>query len=601
MNTSVDNRSCHKSTSSARVRAASREVRGAVTALATVAALSTIVTGCHDRDEAPAAHTVGRSAPLCISRSSGPTPLRRLTRSEYGRTLRDLIGPGLVDTSSLPPDEQALGFDNNADVLGTSDLLVEQTAALAEQASAAVIQNLGRFLPCASASTTADSDCAVSFIRDFGRLVWRRPLEPAELTALGAVLAAGQTQGVAGTGTGTGQTNVGFAEGIGRAVEVLLESPQFLYRIELGVAAGPVVTPGLAPAVASDLAGAVPLSPYETATRLSYLIWGSTPDESLLTAAEQGRLALPEDLSREAQRLLADPRAHEVTAAFHAGWLGLSRLDQLDKDRVVYPTFDLALRDDFRTETSRFIDEVIWNREGTLSALLSARYSFVDSRLADFYGVSYPGTGDFVEVGLGSANRAGLLTQASILAAYAKANQSSPVHRGRFVREQLLCTTPPPPPSNIEIRPPTLDPRLTTRDRFAAHTADPFCATCHSLLDPIGFGFEHYDGLGHWRQTESGLAIDAQGLLTGTDSDGPFDGAVALADRLARSPEVQRCYVTQWFRFGYGRSETTDDACTLASLMDGAAATGGDVRKLMVALTQTDAFRYRRAPEVTSP
>jgi len=486
--------------------------------------------------------------------------------------------------------------------------------ALAEQASAAVVQDLGRFLPCAGGGggggggggTTADPDCAVSFIRDFGRRAWRRPLEPAEITALGGVFTAGQADGgfAAGqtnVGLAAGQTDAGFAEGIGRVVEVLLESPQFFYRIELGVAAGPAVTPGLTPVVASDLAGAVPLSPYETATRLSYLIWGSTPDESLLTAAEQGRLALPEDLSREAQRLLADPRAHEVTAAFHAGWLGLSRLDQLDKDRVVYPTFDLALRDDFRTETSRFIDEVIWNREGTLSALLSARYSFVDSRLADFYGVSYPGTGDFVEVGLGSANRAGLLTQASILAAYAKANQSSPVHRGRFVREQLFCTTPPPPPSNIEIRPPTLDPRLTTRDRFAAHTADPLCATCHSLLDPIGFGFEHYDGLGHWRQTESGLPIDAQGLLTGTDSDGPFDGAVALADRLARSPEVQRCYVTQWFRFGYGRSETTDDACTLASLMDGSAATGGDVRKLMVALTQTDAFRYRRAPEVTSP
>jgi hypothetical protein len=333
------------------------------------------------------------------------------------------------------------------------------------------------------------------------------------------------------------------------------------------------------------------------------VLWGSTPDEGLLTAAAQGQLTQPADLEREARRLLGDARAHEVTAAFHAGWLGLARLDELDKDRVVYPAFDAPLRDALRTETARFIDEVIWNHEGTLSALLSARYTFVNAALADFYGVAYPGGGggDFVQVGLGSANRAGLLTQASILAVYAKGNQSSPVHRGRFVREQLFCTTPPPPPSNIEIRPPTLDPRLTTRERFATHAADPFCATCHTMLDPIGFGFEHYDGIGHWRQAESGLAIDAHGELTGTDSDGSFNGAIELADRLAGSPEVQRCYVTQWFRFGYGRGETSADSCTLGALMDAAAAKGGDVRELMVALTQTDAFRYRRAQEILAP
>ncbi len=519
-------------------------------------------------------HVGGRAAPLCASRDPGPSPLRRLTRAEYGRTLRDLLGPGLIDTSGLPPDEQALGFDNNADVLGTSDLLVEQTVALAEQASAVVVQDLARFLPCAAGA--ADADCADGFIRDFGRRVWRRPPEPTEASALASVFAAGQADG-------------GFAEGIGRVVEVLFESPQFLYRIELGDVAD------------SDLAGAVPLSPYEMATRLSFLFWGSTPDEGLLTAAAQGQLTLPADLEREARRLLGDSRAHEVTAAFHAGWLGLARLDQLDKDRVVYPAFDASLRDAFRAETARFIDEVVWRHEGTLAALLSARYTFVNSALAEFYGVAYPGGGDFVQVGLGSANRAGLLTQASILSVYAKGNQSSPVHRGRFVREQLFCTTPPPPPSNIEIRPPTLDPRQTTRERFAQHAADPFCATCHTLLDPIGFGFEHYDGIGHWRQAESGLAIDAHGNLTGTDSDGSFDGAVELADRLAGSPEVQRCYVTQWFRFGYGRGETSADSCTLGALMGAAAAKGGDVRELMVALTQTDAFRYRRALEVNAP
>jgi hypothetical protein len=549
-------------------------VRSCVSLLGLAGLVTATWTGCRSHADSPPPRVGGRAAPLCASRDSGPSPLRRLTRAEYGRTLRDLLGPGLVDTSGLPPDEQALGFDNNADVLGTSDLLVEQTVALAEQASSVMLQDLGRFLPCAT--TSPDSRCADSFIGAFGGRVWRRPLESDETAALQTVFVAGQNDG-------------GFTEGIGRVVQVLFESPQFLYRIELGNGA------------ASDLPGAVPLSSHELATRLSYLMWGSTPDDALLAAAAEDRLTLPEDLEREARRLLGDARAHEVTAAFHAGWLGLDRLDQLDKDRVVYPAYSPSLRDAFRAETARFIDEVIWNHEGTLSALLSARYTFVDSTLADFYGVAYPGGGDLVQVGLGSTNRAGLLTQASILAVYAKANQSSPVHRGRFVREQLFCTTPPPPPSNVEIRPPALDPRQTTRQRFAAHTADPFCATCHTMLDPIGFGFEHYDGLGHWRTTESGLTIDAHGALTGTDSDGPFDGAVELADRLAASPEVQRCYVTQWFRFGYGRAETAADSCTLGALMDAASAKGGDVRELMVALTQTDAFRYRRAPEVIAP
>ena len=488
--------------------------------------------------------------------------------------MRDLLGPGLVDTSSLPPDERAAGFDNNADVLGTSDLLVEQGVAVAEKAAAVVAGDLGRYLPCATA--TPDVGCAESFVRDFGRRAWRRPLEDAEVTALVAVFDAGQA-------------DAGFGDGIGRVVEVLLDSPQFLYRIELGAGAS------------SDLAGAVRLTPYEGATRLAYLIWGSMPDDSLLGTAAADRLSTAEDLAREARRLLADPRAHDMVSSFHAQWLGLAALDDLDKDKVVYPLFDPSLRAAFRAETERFVDEVIWNREGTLGALLSARYTFVDQALASFYGVPFPGGDGLVRVNLDSAHRAGIITQASNLAVHAKANQSSPVHRGRFVREQLFCTTPPPPPSDIEIRPPALDPALTTRQRFAQHTADTFCAGCHVLLDPIGFGFEHYDGLGRWRETESGNAIDATGMLSDTDTDGPFDGAVELALRLAGSAEVERCYARQWFRYGYGRGETSADACALAQLMTAANHTRGDVRELIVALTQTDAFRYRRQGEGQAP
>ena len=522
--------------------------------------------------QTPQAPPTKTGSALCTTaRDPGPAVIRRLTRTEYGRTLRDLLGAGLVDTSTLPPDEQALGFDNNADVLGTSDLLVEQLAGLAEAAGEVVAKNPTPFAPCAESA--ADAACGSTFVATFGRRAWRRDLSAAELTALTDVFASGQA-------------DVGFSEGVVRAVSVMLQSPQFLYRVEVG---GDAV---------ADLPGAVRLTSSEVASRLSYLIWGSMPDEALLQAAAADALTTPAQIEQAARRLLADPRAHEVVASFHAQWLGLDGLKELDKDTVVYSTFTPALRTSLRAETERFVEEVVWKGEGTLSALLSASYSFVDAGLASYYGVTAPSGTGLQRIDFDKTRRAGLLTQGSILAVHSKPNQSSPVHRGRFVREQLLCTTPQPPPANLEIRPPALDPRKTTRQRFSEHTTDAFCAICHKMLDPIGFGFEHYDGIGRWRDTESGLPVDAHGALTGTDVDGDFDGVPALAQRLARSSDVSACYATQWFRFGYGRGETTDDACTLAQLSGALTAAKGDVRELIVALTQTEGFRFRRQ-EVT--
>ena len=515
---------------------------------------------------------------LCAVRDPGPSPLRRLTRLEYAHTVDDLLGPGLVDASVLPADERALGFDNNAEVLGTSDLLIEQYQDLAERAAAALAANPARFAPCAASAP--DDACAAEFVSAFGARAWRRPLEPAEAAALAAVFASGHSEG-------------NFAEGLLRVAAVVLQSPQFIYRVE---EARP------APAVEAEdgLGGAAPLSPHELASRLSYLLWGSMPDESLRAAADGGRLSTSSDIEREARRLLAAPPARAVVASFHASWLGLDRLTELDKDPVAFPMWKPALPSAFHAETERFVDEVVWKGEGSLAALLDARYTFVDATLATFYGLPAPAGNAFQRVATDPSRRRGLLTQGSFLAVHAKPDQTSPVHRGRFVREQLFCTTPPPPPSDIEIRPPRLDPRKTTRERFAQHTADQSCAGCHTLLDPIGFGFEHYDGIGRWRDSEGGIAVDGSGALGGTDVDGPFDGAAELSERLAESAQVARCYATQWFRFAYGRGETAADTCSLAQLSAAFAGAKGDVRELLVALTQTDAFRFRRAASETT-
>jgi hypothetical protein len=242
-----------------------------------------------------------------------------------------------------------------------------------------------------------------------------------------------------------------------------------------------------------------------------------------------------------------------------------------------------------------FVEHVIFDGEGDLWTLLTAPYSFMNGELAAYYGVEGPAEGwDRVE--MDPARYAGIMTHASILATNAKANQTSPVHRGKFVREQLLCQILPPPPDDIDIVPPDLDPNLTTRERFAEHSENPYCAGCHHLMDPIGFGFEHFDGIGRWRDMENGIAIDASGEITNSaDVGGTFDGVTELAYRLGASRQVGECMTRQWFRYANGRGETPDDECTMEHLFESFEGSDRNIRELLVAITTTDAFQYRQA------
>jgi hypothetical protein len=179
------------------------------------------------------------------------------------------------------------------------------------------------------------------------------------------------------------------------------------------------------------------------------------------------------------------------------------------------------------------------------------------------------------------------------MANFAKADQTDPVHRGKFVRERLLCQVVPPPPVDAMVTPPVVSPDATTRERFAQHQADPACAGCHLMMDSIGLGFEHYDAMGQWRDDENGLPIDATGELVGSDMAGPFNGAIELAQKLAQSTDVANCIADTWFRFAQGRSESPDDEATLTALKASFAASEYRLRDLVVALTQTSAFRFR--------
>ena len=505
--------------------------------------------------------------PVCEVLDPGSSPIRRLTRVEYDNTVRDLLGDETHPARGFVAEEEANGFDNQAAALNVTQLLAEQYLEAAEALASAAVEDLPGLTGCADGAS--DAECAAHFIETFGKKAFRRPLSEDEQTAYQNLWAAWTAEGQ--------QTAIRIV------LTAMLQSPHFLYRVEFGMP-DPVEE------------GIVRLTDHELASRLAYLIWNSMPDDELFVAAESGKLANREEIAAQAERMLADPRAHDAVANFHDQWLGLQGVESVTKDLEANPTYDESLRALWKQETEAFVNHVIFEGEGDLGTLFTAPYTMANDKLADFYGVSGPGGAELEQVDLDPAQRAGILTQASVMAVNAQSNQTSPVFRGKFVREKLLCQILPPPPDDIDINPPAVDPSATTRERYEAHKNDPACSGCHNLMDPIGFGFENYDAVGLYRTKEGTLPVDASGEVVGADdADGKFVGAVELAKQLAESDTVRQCVVTQWFRFGYGRAEEKADDCTMGVLNEAFAASDWNIESLLLALTQTDAFAYRRA------
>jgi len=494
----------------------------------------------------------------------GPSPLRRLTREEYDNTVAELASDASKPGKDFPPEARALGFNNIADAQTVTTLLAEAYQTAAEGIAERATKNASTLLGCSE----SDSACIDGFIQRFGARAYRRPLAADEAQRLRTVY-------------DWGKTNTTALDGVRMVMEVLLQSPDFLYRPELG---------------ADEAApGVLHLSSYEMATRLSYLFRGSMPDQILLDEAAADRLKTADQVRNQAERLLADPRARDTFKSFHRQWLDLEQVANLDRDPALYEGYTDAIPGLLQQETEAFIDHVVFEDGGKLKTLLTAPYTFANDALATFYGLAAPAGDAFARVMTDATQRKGLLTQGSLLALQSKPQQTSPVHRGKFVRESLLCQFLPPPPANLVITPPELNASLTTRQRFGQHSADPTCSGCHEQMDPLGLGFEHFDAVGRWRATENDLPIDATGKLVRSDVDGDFDGAAALADKLAGSEQVADCMMKEWARFSFGRSETVDDACTLEHTKEKFAAADHDIKQLVLALTQTDAFLYRKA------
>jgi hypothetical protein len=519
----------------------------------------------------------------CLGPQPGVAPVRLLTRAEYNHTVRDVLGDTTSPANAFPPENQALGFGNNADAHRASPLLVTKLQDAAEAvASRAVAARLNTMAPC---STTLPNDgiqdanaraarvsCGQALVATMGRRLFRRPLSSDESMSLhmllGEQVAAGRP----------------FHDAAAMLLEVMLQSPAFLYRVA-------EVQPGEADGQV------LPLTDYEVASRLSYFLWASAPDDTLLDAAGRGDLRSVTRLRAEAERMLNDPRAKGALRDFHGQWLKLDKLDALERD--VPSGADLnTLRASWKESIQRFMEYAVLESPDSLEALFGGSRTYVDAALGSLYGQTV-GAG-VVPVDLPAAERgAGLLSQPALLALLSHPAQSSPVIRGIFVREQLMCEHLDPPPPGLVITPPSPDPNATTRERFAQHTTDENCFGCHVRMDPVGFGFEHFDALGRYRANEGGLAINDDGELLAVDEDfaleGPFDGVTGLAAKLKQSRQVTTCLTRQWFRYAFGRGDSASpqDACTVTLAHRAFEGASHDVRGMLVTLATSDAMRLR--------
>ncbi|HVY31193.1 MAG TPA: DUF1592 domain-containing protein [Polyangiaceae bacterium] len=470
-----------------------------------------------------------------------PARIRRLSNAEYDASVRALLGTTSSPSKdfSFPPDAKQGPANSPAgpaftvnDAQRVDPVLAVKldTAAQALVAEASTNGKLHELSPCADESGAAGEACAKAFMQSVGAKAYRRSLTDAEI----AVLLKAYHVGADG---------YSYAEGIAQVLRVLLQLPGFLYTTEIGEPGA-----GTSFVMTSD----------EIATELSYLLTSGPPDDALLQVAAAGSLATPEARESEARRLLATPLGHERFVRVVREWLGIDDVARREKSQNVYPEF-AGLSQSMEKESRAFIEEVLYNGNGTLTDLLTADWTVADAPLAAFYGATSAGDGQ--RTSLAGLNRRGILNQAAFLSVFASNNGSHPVFRGVAIMRRIACLPIPDPGSlGIVVSFPATDPSKTTRGRFEDHAVDPKCAGCHATIDNLGFAFENFDGMGKWRTTEAenGKPIDAQvSLSTGTDLDGTYASSAELLDALAHSKSVKQCLARQLFRSTAARSDAS--------------------------------------------
>ncbi len=518
---------------------------------------------------APSAEPVATLAALPLPPSAG---LRRLTREEFGNSLRDLLG--VTVALELEPDTRLDGFEKvGAGRVAVSPVgteLYQRAVYQALDSLWADSSKLGLVVNCDPAS---DPSCAASVISRFGRRAWRRTLSSDEVTRY------------VGVANGTGKVLNDPQAGLENALAGLLQSPNFVYRVELGEA---------------DPTNSTRLryTGVELATRLSFFLTNSTPDEALTSAAEHGELDSPGGISQHTQRLLATPQGHESIRGFARELFNLPAVDTVPKDPALYPELTPTLRASLREEVERMWETAAFAPNHQLLDVLTTRDTFVDDELASLYGLPKPGQSAMAPVTLpDSGQRAGLLGTGAFLAVRAKSNETTPTLRGRFVREVLMCQTVPAPPPNVNttLPAPPAGVTLTRRQQLEAHRASPTCAGCHALMDPIGLALENFDAIGRFRDMDRGLPIDTTGDLDGA----PFNGLRQLNQLLRDSPSVRSCLLRNLYRYVLGQSEASGGEAWIDELAKKFDESGQHFGDFTLAFVTSDLFRFAAPPAPT--
>lgn len=510
----------------------------------------------------------------CDAPVPGPMPVRRLSHVEYRYAVEDLFGrPALAQDAAakLLADPTSLGFSNSATLLDVKPVLSQQYMEAAEHLAEQLTLDLPALLPCDPAAV-GELPCATQFILGLGERAYRRALTPAEADVY--------VQGYSAI-----RAEFDFRSGIEWVLATMLQSPNFLYRLEVD---------------GSTEGGVRAVKPEELAQRLSFLIWHSGPDAALMAAVAENKLLTADDVEREARRMLADPRGARFLN-FFMEWLDLDKLGSYAREPTSFADVPGDIKALFREETQSFVRHVVFEQGeqgGKLPELLTANYTFANDRLAQHYGLGQVTGSGFQKVSL-PAGRRGVWMQGGPLSAHDKSTRTSIVNRGVRVRTALLCHNIPAPPDDVSLTLGPIDQNASQADRLAEHRSNPSCASCHNLIDPLGQPFETVDAVGRARAVdEAGRPLDTTGTVTATrDVDGFVEDGEDLMLKLSQSQQVRACFVTQMFRYTFGREEKDFDACTQKQAFDRFEASGWDVRELVVGLVRSDAFLYREVQQ----
>lgn len=516
----------------------------------------------------------GSTSPDCTQGIAPTSQIPRLTNAQYDRTVRDLLGvKGLAASSNaLPSSILATDQAGSLTSLGWSSY-----QSVAEQIAAQVMADptlKANFMKC---TPTGDGTaCLHDTVVQFGRRAFRRPLSDTEVAGFDAIIAKGTQI------TPTGAPNE-VAEAL---LYMFLISPSFLQRSEISES--------------SDGAGHFALSNHEVASRLSYLIWGSTPDDVLNQAADNNQLSTPEQIMTQAERMLKQPQAHDMVSEFHRAYLLMgtnTRWDNSNHDPALFK-FSKDMVPVMQQETEKFFDYVVFSQGGSFKDFLTSPVAFVNAATAPLYGLDASKFGaDLVQTNLDPAQRPGFLTRAGFLNAFSAYNRTSPILRGAFITKQVLAVPIGSPPPGAETTPlPATADLDTNRKQVDQQTSASACATCHhQFINPPGFAMEAFDAAGAWQTTEraTGVTIDTavDAMIDGKSIH--INGPAELMAAIAASPGAQHSYAEKWVAYAYERASNPTDACTVNQLAAKLTKSGYTVLNLIADLTQTQSFRFR--------